>query len=116
MTPALMERTAGQRRFDALVAIFERAASTAPDARPPAPVVNLIMDVESWEAWLARTVGGQPDAPLPDVDVERRRCETVDGMQVDPADAIAASLAGHVRRVVMDRAGSQATPVHRLSP
>lgn len=105
MNPGLLERTAAQRRFDALVGIFERAASTAPDARAPLPVVNLIMDVESWEAWLARTVGGQPDAPLPDVDVDRRRCETIDGVPVDPADAVAASLVGYVRRVVMDRAG-----------
>lgn len=105
MAPSLLERTAGQRRFDALVAIFERAASTAPGARRPQPVVNLVMDVESWEAWLARTVGGQPEAPLPDVDIDRQRSETTDGLQVDPAAVVAASLLGRVRRVVMDRAG-----------
>ena len=32
-----------------------------------------------------------------------RRCETVDGVQVDPAAAVMASLVGHVRRVVIER-------------
>jgi hypothetical protein len=104
--PALMRRTAGQRRFDALRAIFERAASTAPGARAPEPVVNVIVDQPLYEAWLARLSGDQPDAPLPDpADVDRRRCETVDGVQLDPADVVIASLVGHVRRVVMNRAG-----------
>jgi len=104
--PARLERTAGQRRFDALRAIFERAASTAPGARPPQPVVNVVVDQPTYEAWLARLGGEQPDIPLPDpAEIDRRRCETVDGVQLDPADVVIASLVGHVRRVVMNRAG-----------
>ncbi len=104
--PAMLERTAGQRRFDALRAIFQRAASTAPGSRAPEPVVNLVMDYDSYEAWLARMTGEDPDAPFPDpAAVDDRRCETVDGVQVDPAAAVMASLVGHVRRVVINRAG-----------
>ena len=34
-----------------------------------------------------------------------RRCETVDGAPVDPGDVLAASVIGHVRRVVFNPAG-----------
>ncbi len=50
--------------------------------------------------------GDDPDAPLPDpADVDLRRCETVDGVPVDPAAAVMVSFVGHVRRVVWNRAG-----------
>ena len=104
--PAMLERTAPQRRFDALCAVFERAAGTAPGTRQPEPVVNIVVDQATWEAWVARLSGEQPDAPLPDAaDVDARRCETVDGVPVDPADAVIAGIVGHVRRVVMDSSG-----------
>ncbi len=104
--PAMLERTAPQRRFDALCAVFERAAGTAPGTRQPEPVVNIVVDQATWEAWVARLSGEQPDAPLPDAaDVDARRCETVDGAPVDPADAVIAGIVGHVRRVVMDSSG-----------
>ena len=94
----MLERSAAQRRFDALRAIFERAVSTAADARSPEPVVNVVVDQATFEAWIA-------DGPTPDVDVDARRCETVDGVQVAPADVVALASSGHVRRVVMDGAG-----------
>jgi hypothetical protein len=104
--PAMLERTAGQRRFDALRQIFERAASTAPGAQPPEPVVNLLIDRPLYEAWLARLSGEDRTAPLPDpAAIDERRCETVDGVQIDPAAVVAASLVGAVRRVVMSTAG-----------
>ena len=34
-----------------------------------------------------------------------RRCETINGDPVDPADVIAATLIGHIRVVVVDRRG-----------
>jgi Domain of unknown function (DUF222) len=61
----MMERTTAQRRFDALRAIFERAASTAPGARPPEPVVNVVVDQPLHEAWVSRLSGEEPDARLP---------------------------------------------------
>lgn len=104
--PVLLERTAGQRRFDALKAIFEHAASSAPGAQPPEPVVNIMIDQATHEAWLARMSGEDPDAPLPDAaDVDGRRCQTTDGVQLDPAAAVMTSLIGRVRRAVMNSAG-----------
>ena len=90
----------------ALRAIFEQAASTAPDAQPPVPVVNLLMDHEAYEAWLSRVTGVDPDAAIPSTDdVDVRRSETVDGIQLDPVAVVLASLLGRVRRVVIDRTG-----------
>ena len=104
--PAMMERSAGQRRFDALRAIFEQAASTRPGVTPPEPVLNLLMDAELYDAWLRRLTGEDADGPLPDpADVDRRRCETLDGTRLDPVAVVAVSFAGSVRRVVMGAPG-----------
>jgi hypothetical protein len=97
---ALMPRTDAQRRFDAIYAIFERAAATAPDATAAIPLVNLMIDIPTLEAYLART--GDITAPG---DPRRRRCETVSGIPVPTADVVAAMIWGQVRRVVVDSAG-----------
>ena len=69
-------------------------------------MVNLLIDYPLWEAWLARMSGEDPDAPLPDpADIDARRCETTDGVQIDPAEVVMVSLLGHVRRVVINGAG-----------
>jgi hypothetical protein len=50
--------------------------------------------------------GEDPHAPLPDpAAVDERRCETIDGVPVAPADVVMSSLVGHIRRVVMNSAG-----------
>lgn len=103
--PDMLERTAGQRRADAVHAVFLAAASAAPGAQPPEPVVNIVIDEATWEAHLARAVG-EHGPPLPDpATVAERCCETVDGTPVDPADAVVAGMVGHVRRVVRNSAG-----------
>ena len=79
-TPSMLERTAAQRRFDALRAIFDKAASTMPGARAPEPVVNIVVDQATFEAWVA----GGADGPMPDVDVDARRSETTDGVRSPP--------------------------------
>ena len=38
----------------------------------------MIVDQATFDAW----VGGNADGTRPDVDVDARRCETVDGVQV----------------------------------
>ncbi len=89
----LAGRTKGQRGADALYAIFLDAASTPPEARRPEPLVNLVVGMERAEAWLA----GTPDPG--------GLCETIDGVPVHPADALAAILVGQLRRVVVDAKG-----------
>lgn len=103
MTPSLLDRSAGQRRFDALLAIFTAAAGSGVVGRVD-PLVNIIVDQETFEHHLARLTGTDPD-PIDPVTVDTRRCETSSGDQLDPGDMLAAALTGHVRRVVLDTAG-----------
>jgi hypothetical protein len=97
---ALMPRSDAQRRFDALYAIFERAAAAAPDATAALPLVNFVLDVPTLKAYL----DGTGDGAVP-ADPRQRRCETVAGIPVPPGDIIAAMIWGQVRRVVVDSAG-----------
>ena len=61
----MLERSATQRRADALAAIFDRAAAADPAADGPDPIVNIVIDETTWLAHLARSLGDD-DAELPD--------------------------------------------------
>jgi hypothetical protein len=102
LSPADLSRTAAQRRWDALVAIFV-AAATNPDAGTSAePVVDIVVDQTTFEAALTGMAAGRsldnvmPPTPDPHV----ARCSTIHGVPLDPLDAVAAALIGRVRRVV----------------
>ena len=58
---SLMPRTDAQRRFDAMYAIFERAATAEPGAKVAIPLVNFVIDVPTIERYLAGT--GDVTAP-----------------------------------------------------
>jgi Domain of unknown function (DUF222) len=103
MNPSLLDRTAAQRRFDALLAIFTAAAGAGVAGRVD-PLVNIIVDQTTLEHHLARLAGADPE-PIDPATVDERRCETASGHQLDPNDTLAAALTGHVRRVVFDTAG-----------
>ena len=100
----LLERNASQRRFDALHAIFLTAADAPCAPRNGEPLVNLVVDAESFEHHLARYYD-QPAVPLDPTTVLDRRCETTGGHPVDGRQAVAAALAGQVRRVIVDSTG-----------
>jgi hypothetical protein len=127
-TTNMVARSQSQRGADAVFAIFHAAVSG--DGRTIAgPLVHLVCDLATYEDHLADTVGGHvphPDVPtaahdrddqIAEVDpgdpldvsmaagFVMRRCETINGDPVDPADVIAATLIGHVRMVVVDRRG-----------
>lgn len=93
-----LARSDAQRRADALLAIARAAAAVDPDATRPAPTLNVVYDVESFEA----TLRGET------VDPRRYRnvvCRTQSGRRLHRDDAVNAALVGHVRRVVTDSAG-----------
>jgi hypothetical protein len=69
------------------------------------PLVNLVADLETFEHHLAKTAG-QPTADIDPRTFLDRRCETIDGHQIAGGDLVAASVAGHVRRVVFDGASA----------
>ena len=103
-----LPRTAAQRRFDAVVEIFRRAAAAPADAgRRVTPTVNIMMDERTNAETLVRH-GLAPDTALdevPDPGLAARRCETAAGAPVHPDDALAAMIWGHVRRVIVDSTG-----------
>ena len=102
---SLMPRNAAQRRADAFVAMVSAAASTGVgDGRSIDATVNLVCDLDQFEQHLDAAVA---DAPV-DIDpatVEHRRCETVDGVPVDPRQVVAAAVRSRVRLIVTDDAG-----------
>jgi hypothetical protein len=104
ITPADLARTAAQRRFDALHAIFLAAASAVPGSRVPEPVVDIVVDQATFDAALTAMAEGTPfdDVMPPVVDPTTRRCETIHGLPIDPCDAVIAALIGRIRRVVFD--------------
>jgi hypothetical protein len=101
-TVADLARTAAQRRADALVRVFEDAASTEPGATAPRFVHNIVWDADSYEQMLAE-LDGRPRQPL---DADTHRCETIDGVPLAPTEAIMNSLVASVRRVIIDAAGT----------
>jgi hypothetical protein len=103
MNPGLLDRTAAQRRFDALLAVFTSGAVSGVVGKFD-PLVNVIVDQTSFEHHLAKLAGTDTE-PLDPATVDERRCETSTGHQIDPNDMLAAALCGHVRRVVFDTAG-----------
>jgi hypothetical protein len=103
MCPGLTGRTDAQRRFDALLAIFLRAAGMECTATGPGFTVNLTVGLPAFQHHLIKALGGEP-APL-DPNDPGSRCETDGGVPVDPLDMLVAAAMGHVRRVVLDSAG-----------
>ena len=125
-----LPRTASQRGFDALFAIFS-AAYAAPDGqRLPDTVVNLLIDEHRAHAALAGAGVILPSGEQLDLDENGeivdeasllsdladelvddpeafldRRCETANGTPIHPSVILRALLTGHVRRVVLDSRG-----------
>ncbi len=107
--PSRLECTDGQRRFDALAAIFLRAASTPADGQQPEPLVNLVIDTVTLERLLN---DDEHVSPRPD-DPRWWRSPTTDGTPVPPDDVIDAMIWGRVRRIVIDTADGAVIDVGR---
>lgn len=110
ITAADLQRTASQRSFDALFEIFRRAAATPPGSRAPEPLVNVIVDARTLAEFLGGAGGRSPDrfrrpACHDAADLTSRRCETVEGDALTPADAMTAALWGQIRRVLVESDG-----------
>lgn len=99
-------RTPAQRRADALWQIFQDAAACEPGAIPPGFLHNIVWDAETFEnmvAQLDESVDGE-DHP-PSTDPETMRCETIDGIELEPVEAMVNATVSAVRRVVVDAKG-----------
>ena len=105
----LLIRTDAQRRADALTAIFAAAASTPKGSRRPVPVLNVLIDHQTFDDLLIE----QQFVPERFIDpfesgtplVVDRRCETEHGDPIDPKTALQIALEGHIRFVIMNDEG-----------
>ncbi len=92
-------RSEAQRRADAFYKMCVNAASTPADAQKPEPLVTIVMSQDAYEAGLA-DIAGTPVTFDPK-QYRRWQCETLDGTSLSPGAALAAAMAGHIRRVVI---------------
>jgi hypothetical protein len=102
MIPSLMPRTAAQRGFDALHAVFRAAAGS--EQVGGAVTVNYVVDQATFDHHLELACGGTPE-PLHPSTAATRRCEDQRGTILDPRVVVAAALVGMMRRLVLDSAG-----------
>ncbi|MEQ8717971.1 MAG: DUF222 domain-containing protein [Acidimicrobiales bacterium] len=113
-----LPRTPGQRRADAFDAMTGAAAASAA-APPGVPTeTTIVFDPETWERALGWFETGRTDPvdPSDAVDAARSRrhgCHTLDGVRLEPREAVAASLTGAIRRLLVDAAG---VPLDRSRP
>ena len=70
---SLMPRSDAQRRFDAMYAIFERAATIEPGAKAAIPLVNWVIDVPTLERLLNGTGDLNAAGRSPSTTLRKRR-------------------------------------------
>lgn len=138
----LMRRTPAQRRYDAFIELFTRIDPTTlghtgipgtPAQDPPAPensaddedrpdgpvdtVVNIVIDLRTFLTGLDQLLGRhlQRDVRSP-FGPARAFSHTLDGVLIDPRDAVLAALSAKTRLVVVDDLGRpiQMTSTSRL--
>lgn len=120
VTPGELARSNAQRRADALHKLFEAAAIAPLEGREIDLTVNIVIDRATFEQQLLDMVdplhlhrnGDASASPAPPTcssaihqDRVRAMCHTERGTDVDPVDAVAAAMVGHVRRVVLGAGG-----------
>jgi hypothetical protein len=99
---SLLPRTAAQRRADAFVAMVHAAAAAGTgDGSDIDVTVNLVADLDQFEQRVAGEIVGD-DVTIDPSTVRDRRCETTDGVAVDPRQLVAAAFLGRIRPVVTD--------------
>ena len=94
-----LPRTHAQRRADALSQIFHDAASSPPGAASPRFVHNIVWDAATFEEMLARLDPAHKPQPL---NLDRYRCETLNGTQLEPTETLANTIISEIRRVLID--------------
>jgi hypothetical protein len=67
------------------------------------PLVNIVIDQQTFEEELARRAGAEVPAPDP-AGYRDRMCRTTAGTAMTATDAVAAAVVGQIRRVVIESA------------
>ncbi len=100
-TAAHLPRTSAQRRADAMTRIFEEAANNDTGPVPADFTHDIVWSPDTYEEMLSRADGNTPN-PL---DPDTYRCETLDGVPLEPTEAFANSLVSTFRRVIVSTKG-----------
>ncbi|NNC80404.1 MAG: DUF222 domain-containing protein, partial [Acidimicrobiales bacterium] len=95
-----LPRTAAQRRADAFWQLSQDAASSPHGAVPPGYVHNIIWNGDTFEEMASRLL--DPDHEPQPLDVDDYLCETLDGKQLNPTEAIVSAVQSRIRRVLVD--------------
>lgn len=95
-----LDRTPQQRRADAMWQLFQDAASSPAGAVPPGFVHNIVWDADTFEEMASRLL--DPDHEQQTLDADTSRCETIDGIDIDPTEAIVSALQSQIRRVLIE--------------
>lgn len=107
--PARMARSATQRRYDAFMRMIRDAVSHITGSGSPEALVNLMIDVATFEAVVGNLFQPDDDVPAQPVarpDDLRRWCsQTTDGTFIPPLDIVLEALRGQIRLVVTDQRG-----------
>jgi hypothetical protein len=122
-----LPRRAGQRRFDAVKAIFAAAAASPEGRALPEPTTHIVIDHRSLHVTFTHACITLPNGNVADFEqacddpamlstladelltdpeaFRSRRCETSNGSAIHPMIVLRAVLTGHIRRVVVDTDG-----------
>jgi hypothetical protein len=98
-------RSAAQCRADGFVAICDAATTAGPARSVTVPPVSILVDERTFTDTLA-LFGLYPEHahdPLVATDWSKRRCETSNGIVIDPTTAVREAIAGHLRWVMVDK-------------
>ncbi|MEZ5230817.1 MAG: HNH endonuclease signature motif containing protein, partial [Acidimicrobiales bacterium] len=100
-TTAHLARTEHQRRADAFHKMC--LAANVSGSGKPAVVTGIVIDQATFARWIRKLNGTDPG---PD-DPWRPgyRCNTTDGIRLEPGEAVAAALLGDIRRIITDAKG-----------
>jgi len=96
-----LSRTDSQRRADALRQIFADAVANKAGMAPSRFVHNIVWSADAWEEMVRRYCGAKP-TPF---NVDTFRCETADGVTLDPTEAFANAFQNKIRRLIVDAKG-----------
>jgi hypothetical protein len=98
-----LPRTPQQRRADAFWQLNQDAASSPHGATPPGYVHNIIWDADTFEEMANRLL--EPDHEPQPIDVDTFQCTTLDGIQLNPVEAIVSAIQSRIRRCLVDARG-----------
>ena len=96
-----LARTDRQRRADAFHKMC--VAANTNGSGKPAVTTNIVIDEVTFARWIRKLEGTDPGADDPWR--PGYRCSTVDGVRLEPGEAVAAALLGDIRRILIDAKG-----------